>query len=167
MQKNILSFFLLSAVAIAKAPPPITVTADQMTYNDKTKISTAIGKAVATFHNADGKQMLYADSMTAHHNTDNMNSVHTLHAKSTPNKQVFFQSPTLTITATTCRYDGKAQNIFCSGCVKVTDLKKKDTITGDTAKINIETNVYGVESSNEHLSEAILHTGSPTAENKA
>ncbi|HCU06925.1 MAG TPA: hypothetical protein DIC42_05045 [Holosporales bacterium] len=161
MQKNVLLFLLLNAVAIAKNVPPLTVTADEMTYNDKTKISTAVGNAIATFHNAEeGTQILTADSMTAHHNADDINGVDTLQATSTQHNHVLFQSPTLTVTATTCRYDGKAQNIICTGCVKVTDLKKKDTVTGDKAEINIQTKVYGVESFGEHISEAILHTGS-------
>lgn len=159
MQKNILSLLLLSTIAIAKDSPPLTVTADEMAHNDKTKISTAIGNAVATFHNVDGKQELHADFMTAHHSAVGVNGVDTLHAKSTSNKQVLFQSPTLTVTAKTCRYDEKTQKIFCSGCVKVTDLNKKDTVTGDTAKIDIKTKVYSVESVDENLSEAIIHTG--------
>lgn len=166
MQKNILFFLLLSAIAIAKELPPLTVTADEMTHNDKTKISTAIGNAVATFHNVDGKQELHADFMTAHHSAVGVNEVYTLHAKSTSNKQVLFQSPTLTVTATTCSYDGKTQKISCSGCIKVTDLNKKDTVRGDTAKIDIKTKVYSVESVNENLSEAILHTGSAPSTEK-
>ena len=162
MQNNILFFILFSTITIAKDHPPLKVTADEMTYNDKIKVSTAIGKAVATFYNADGKQTLQADSMTAHHSVDVVNGIDALHAKSTSNKQVFFQAPTLTVTAATCNYAGKTQIIVCSGCVKVTDLKKKDTITGDKAIINMKTKEYSVESTDEHLSEAILHTGSAT-----
>ncbi len=160
MRKNILGFLLLSVIAIAKNVPPLTVTADEMTYNDKTKISTAVGNAIATFHStAEGTQILTADSMIAHHNADDINGVDTLHATSTQPHHVLFQSPTLTVAATTCQYDGKAQNILCTGCVKVTDLKKKDTVTGDKAEINIQTKVYSVESFGEHISEAIIHTG--------
>jgi lipopolysaccharide export system protein LptA len=160
MQKNILFLLLLSPIIIAKDISPLTVTADQMTYNDKTKTSTAIGHAIATLQNADGTQILEADSMTAHHNTDDMNGINTLHATSTKPNHVLFKSPTLTITATTCHYDGKAQNIVCSGCVKVTDLKKHDTVTGDKAEINIQTKVYSIQSFGDHVSEAIIHTGS-------
>lgn len=165
MKQKILFLCLLSSsLVIAKVLPPLRVTADEMTYNDKTKISVAQGKAVATFINSDGKQILQADSMTAHHNDDDVNGVDALFAKSTTNAPVLFHSPALTATATMCRYDGKTHNIFCSGCVKVTDLKKKDTITGDTAIINIQTKMYSVNSIGDNLSEAILHTG-PTAHN--
>lgn len=159
MKKIILLFLLLNAVVIAKNMPSLTVTADQMTYNDKTKTSTAVGNAIATFHRAaEGIQILTADSMIEHHSVDDSNRIETLHATSTQPNYVSFQSPTLTVTAKTCHYDGKTQHIVCTGCVKIVDLKKKDTITGDKADINMQTKVYRIESFGEHMSEAIVHT---------
>ena len=151
-------FTSFNVYLIAKNTPSLTIVADQMTYDDKDKISTATGNAVATFHSVDGKQELYADSMIAHHNTTNANDFNALHAKRGSNKPVLFQSPTLRIRANTCHYNGKVQSIDCTGCIKVTDLKKGDTVMGDSATVDLNAKTYIVKSDSKSLSEAIIHT---------
>lgn len=135
----------------------LTITSNQMIYNDKEKISVAEGEVVATINRPDGEHVLKAQKLILYHNDSNqsLENVKTIKAEG----KVEFINTQSELKADSCLYDSQQEVIKCHGQVHIFDLKKKDSILGDEGEMDLKNKVYKVKSLNKNA-KAIIHTQS-------
>ncbi|CAO5682178.1 MAG: Lipopolysaccharide export system protein LptA [Holosporales bacterium] len=142
-----------------KKEEKIEITADEMSFDDKNKITTAKGNAVIARKNKESTQTLKADTIIAKNNDS-------FTTKSTdPQKQfsqfcadghVQIEADGYNLTADSCEYSDPKEEIVCNNNVHIVDPKKGTTLKGHKIKIDLKTDQYHVFSKNGEKAEVVL-----------
>lgn len=148
--------FLFLLTTIPLFAEPLTITSNQMTYNDKTKISTATGDVIATINRPDGENILKADTLIIHHADQNQNLENLQKIEADGN--VVFTNSQAELKADKCSYDPTKELVSCTGHVHVLDFKKQDTVSGDEGVMNLKDKIYTVQSHSPNKAEANIST---------
>ena len=153
-----LSGFAFGSEKLDKAQGPLTVNADELSYNDKEKKSYARNNAVAIQKTENGDQILRAKALIATHDQsvngkDNTSNIKEIEAT----KNVVFQTTEYIVHADHCTYVNVPKSITCDGHINFKDIKKDNSLKGDKAFLDLEKNVYYVYGSSEERAEVILY----------
>ncbi|MDP2194226.1 MAG: LptA/OstA family protein [Alphaproteobacteria bacterium] len=141
------------AVAENAKPEPLTVVADEMSYNDKSKISHATGNAIATIHNAQGIHVLNAHKIIAYHDG---NDVSKIIAEGEGQEAIRLDAPKYKVRAGHCVYEKATNNVVCTKCVHITSNEKNDEITGNRAVLNLSDHTYTISGGAEIQASAVI-----------
>lgn len=121
----------------------LTVTADEMKYNGKTKESFATGHAKAHLKKNNKEYILKAHSFKLKRDLNTNQNYESIQATGS----VEFKTADYLLTAQECRYLQSTQIVHCYGDVSILDIKKENTIHGVECLFNLKEQNYTMKGS--------------------
>lgn len=148
---NLKSFLFVAFVSVGFAND-LTITADEMKYNDKTKESYATGHAKAHFKKQGKEYVLTADAFKMKRDLKSNNQYESVQAKGS----VIFKTEDYVLSANECHYQQLTEVVHCFGDVSILDLKKENTILGAECSFDLREQNYTMKGNCAKKTETIL-----------
>lgn len=152
----IVPFLIFSGVMTVGARTqshPLTVVADEMSYNDKSKTSHATGNAIATIQHAEGLHILNAHKIIAHHDG---NDISKIIAEGKAQEPIKLDATKYKVCAGHCVYEQATNQLICTKSVRITSKEKNEEVTGNRAVLNLTDHTYIIFGNQEMRASAVL-----------